>query len=176
MELTEGTIYLGLKIRYPVAGDPERYHWFIWLTGDEQSSTCVHATSSGKYLCKLPHKNMTNSRISSAGAFQFEAKPSSSEAVSAIISISRPSGRNLYALTESLREIPLETPQEDQGQVFNCRVWVRQAIRVLEGQGVLKCDNLEALEAEALRYADANREAVEQGAAGAGIYASVHCR
>lgn len=128
-------------------------------------------------LCKLPHKNMAHSRITSpAGAFQFEAKPSSSEAVSAIISIARLDGRNLNTLTESLREIPLETPQEDQGQDFNCRVWVRQAIRALEGQGVLQCDNLEALEAEAIRYADANREAVEQGAASAGIYASVHAR
>lgn len=50
MQLTEGTVYLGLKIRYPAAGDPERYHWFIQLTGDEQSSTCVHATSSSKSL------------------------------------------------------------------------------------------------------------------------------
>lgn len=96
--------------------------------------------------------------------------------MSAIITIARLDGRNLNTLIESLGEIPLETPQEDQGQDFNCRVWVRQAVRVLEGQGVLKCDNLEAREAEAIRYADANREAVEQGVASAGIYASMHCR
>ncbi|KIM49061.1 hypothetical protein M413DRAFT_94659 [Hebeloma cylindrosporum] len=155
--LTGGTVYLGLKIRYPTAGDPERYHWFIWLTDDGQSSICVHATSS-------------------TGAFQFEAKPSSSEAVSAITSIARLNGRDLNTLIESLGEIPLETPQEDRGQEFNCRVWVRQAIRMLEGLGVLKCDDLAALEAEVIGYAEANREAVEQGATSAGIYASLHCR
>lgn len=56
----EMELYLGLKIRYPAAGDPELYHW---LTGDGHSNTCVHATSSSKYLCKLPRKIVTNLRI-----------------------------------------------------------------------------------------------------------------
>jgi len=103
MELTEGTVYLGLKnIRYPTAGDPERYHWFIQLrVMGRAAPACMRPAAVS--LCKLPHKNMANSRTtSSAGAFQFEAKPSSSKAVSAIISIARLNGRNLNTLTESL--------------------------------------------------------------------------
>jgi len=109
---------------------------------------------------------VTNSGISLAGAFQFEAKPPTaaiSQAVSTLTSIGRLTERDVTALIKWLRKIALETPQE--GQEFSCRVWVRQVVRLLEGQGVPECDDFDALEAEVLGYAEANRESVEQGAA-----------
>jgi len=118
---------------------------FIWLTCDGQSTTCGPArkrlASSSKYLRKLPHQKVRNSRISSAGAFQFETKPASSDR------------RNFDNLTRSLRDGDIAGGS----RFHNCRIWVRQAIHVLEKQS-----DLEELEAEVMRSACS--------------YASVHWR
>ena len=57
-----------------------------------------------------------------------------------------------------LKGIPMTIPQEDVGiePKFTCRVWWKQAIRLLSDRGYIKCDNVQALENECIEYAKTN--------------------
>ncbi|KAG7091275.1 hypothetical protein E1B28_010324 [Marasmius oreades] len=148
MSLPGNSISIGLTIRYPPPGDPENFHWLMWLVAaDTKNGICVHANNN-------------------SGAFKFEAKPwnaATSQSLSALVQIGTLNKHTIETLTALLKAIPMASPDEDRGAVFNCRIWVREAVRVLERNGVLKCDSVDALQAELLQYAQENRENVEQG-------------
>ena len=62
-----------------------------------------------------------------------------------------------------LKGIPMTIPQEDVGiePKFTCRVWWKQAIRLLSDRGYIKCDNVQALENECKAYAETNDRSQE---------------
>lgn len=80
------------------------------------------------------------------------------------------SGRLGNNTTESLeallQDIPMKVvdPGEARTQEFNAKMWVRQAIRVLHGAGVINCPDVLALEEEILEYANENDIATGLGA------------
>ena len=63
-----------------------------------------------------------------------------------------------------LKGIPMTIPQEDVGiePKFRCRVWWKQAIRLLSDRGYIKCDNVQALENECKAYAVTNDRSQEE--------------
>ena len=68
------------------------------------------------------------------------------------------------SLFQLLKEIPMTIPQEDIGiePKFTCRVWWKQAIRLLSDRGYIKCDNVQALENECKAYAVTNDRSQEE--------------
>ena len=51
----------------------------------------------------------------------------------------------------------------DEHVKFSCRIWMREAVRVLNKQGVIVCEDVDALEKECEAYAEKNRGTVETG-------------
>ncbi|KAF9560138.1 hypothetical protein CPC08DRAFT_762926 [Agrocybe pediades] len=144
-------IALGLTIRYPTDGSPGTYHWLIWVSEDGVSGTCAHATND-------------------TGAFTFEKKceniGTSRNNLSALIQIGSLRGtHSVDDVVEILEKVPMKSPagSEDEHVRFTCRIWIREAVRVLNSAGIIACGDVNALEEECKAHADANREAVELG-------------
>jgi hypothetical protein len=62
-----------------------------------------------------------------------------------------------------LRPIKIAVPVIDQAREpkFTCRVWFREAIRVLNNVGMLKCEDVDALKEECKEYGKANQPVFE---------------
>ncbi|KAF4610720.1 hypothetical protein D9613_007125 [Agrocybe pediades] len=148
----KNTITLGLTIRYPANdSDPDNYHWLIWIVSEDGvNGTCAHATNQ-------------------TGAFQFEKKVESAGTsrnnLSALIQIGSLGKYSVDDVVPILEKIPMESPagSEDENIKFSCRIWIREAARVLNKAGIITCSDVNALEKECEGYADANREATELG-------------
>lgn len=57
----------------------------------------------------------------------------------------------------------METPQEDLPAPWDCRVWVKAAVRLLNDKKILKCDKLHLLLYELEDFANDARNWVELG-------------
>ena len=62
-----------------------------------------------------------------------------------------------------LRAIPLVTPECDAPHPFTCRIWFREAVRVLGKHGMVNYRSIDALERELTSLADENGNAVALG-------------
>ena len=62
-----------------------------------------------------------------------------------------------------LSDIPLATPECDAPHPFTCRIWFREAVRVLTVHGAGVCPSVDALEKELTGLADANGDSVAFG-------------
>ncbi|KAJ7862484.1 hypothetical protein B0H14DRAFT_2740207 [Mycena olivaceomarginata] len=62
-------------------------------------------------------------------------------------------------LRDHLEPVSMSIPVIDQAREpeFNCRVWFREAVRVLDQAGILQCQDVDALEAECKSYAMGNQ-------------------
>ncbi|GBE80526.1 hypothetical protein SCP_0302410 [Sparassis crispa] len=47
-----------------------------------------------------------------------------------------------------LKDIPMQTPVADLPQSFSCRIWFKEAVRVLSNNGIIRCPAVSRLEAE----------------------------
>ncbi|RDX43042.1 hypothetical protein OH76DRAFT_1390924 [Lentinus brumalis] len=59
--------------------------------------------------------------------------------------------------------IPMATPVCDSPHPFTCRIWFREAVRVLNGQGMVTCRAINALEKELTMLGDENGNSVALG-------------
>ncbi|KAI0354728.1 hypothetical protein OH77DRAFT_487112 [Trametes cingulata] len=66
-------------------------------------------------------------------------------------------------IDDLLRTIPLTTPDCDAPHPFTCRIWFREAIRVLGKHSMVFCRSVDALERELVDLADDNGNAVALG-------------
>ena len=62
-----------------------------------------------------------------------------------------------------LRAIPMATPECDAPHPFTCRVWFREAVRLLCEEGVVVCPSVDVLEKELTGLADDHGNAVALG-------------
>ena len=75
-----------------------------------------------------------------------------------------PAGTSPVEIDNLLRTIPLMTPACDAPHPFTCRIWFREAVRVLDGQRMVKCrPRVDALEKELTMLADENGNSVALG-------------
>ncbi|KAF8157191.1 hypothetical protein B0H34DRAFT_712641 [Crassisporium funariophilum] len=85
--------------------------------------------------------------------------------------------RTMEEITTLLEPIPITLPDCDTATEhrFNCRVWVKKAIRVLDEEGVLSCSDAYAVvDGELRKYAEENGEAIARGTGGPKVYVSQH--
>jgi len=62
-----------------------------------------------------------------------------------------------------LAPIPMSTPDADKPQQFSCRIWFKEAVRVLHERGVIRCPDVDRLETELRLLAEERWLLVEQG-------------
>ena len=63
-----------------------------------------------------------------------------------------------------LRDVPLATPQCDEPHGFTCRIWFREAVRMLIAQGMVTVwHSVDALEKELAGVADGDEDNVVVG-------------
>ena len=75
-----------------------------------------------------------------------------------------PAGTLSIDVDNRLRTIPLTTPPCDAPHPFTCRIWLREVVRVLDGQHMVKCrSTVDALEKELTMLADENGNSVALG-------------
>jgi len=89
----------------------------------------------------------------------------------ALLQIGQMGKHSIESLVKELGEVPMHNTQEEKG-FFNCRVWLGQALADLVKYSVIHCDNIPALEKEAIHEADKVKEAVEQGKSKAAVNVS----
>ncbi|KAI1794776.1 hypothetical protein LXA43DRAFT_86372 [Ganoderma leucocontextum] len=150
--------------------DPPRFHWYIFVPNaadaahlDVQSGLKMHATTD---YSPPPSATTDPERL-----WCFDATPTTlatdEGGLAAAATIGRlellgrlEDGRGLRAL---LAQIPMAVPEADKARepVFTCRVWVREALRRMHGEGYVWCPDVDALEEEMWRYGRAAARAIE---------------
>lgn len=164
-------ICITLIIRYPFDfGDEEFYHWMFWLpVGDSESGRCLHVTNESKSLYYLDSRRFILF-LGPGGEWEFEERSlreNGSKRAAAVGKIGY--CNDIDRFVAILESIPMVTPPEDintyfwSDKSFDCRVWIRQALRLLIRENIIKCDNIAELEKELLHHAAQNRSKVEKG-------------
>ena len=75
-----------------------------------------------------------------------------------------PAGTSSVDVDNLLRTIPMTTPACDAPHPFTCRIWFREAVRVLDHQHMVKCrSTVDTLEKELTMLADENGNSVALG-------------
>lgn len=136
-----------------LSADPPRFHWLIFVPtpgqGDEkvQTGMKLHAVRILElFIDGVP-----------MGDWTFQAMPftlAASETVVAAAVIGQLRDKTIEQLVELLSKIPMLVPAVDAHREpqFTCRVWVREALRRMHGAGFIHCIDVDAMEAEMLRY------------------------
>ncbi|KAM5541505.1 hypothetical protein V8D89_004695 [Ganoderma adspersum] len=73
------------------------------------------------------------------------------------------SGEGSASIASLLRHVPLVTPEYDEPHPFSCRIWFREAVRVLIAQGAVACQSVDAMEKELTELADADGDSIVVG-------------
>ncbi|KAH6894972.1 hypothetical protein BKA70DRAFT_791071 [Coprinopsis sp. MPI-PUGE-AT-0042] len=144
--LTRGDISIALLGR----SMPGEYHWAICPAYDDTKAYKVHAKQvSSHWFFEDPpvFEDLIKSDIITADV-KIGALKSTDQS-------------DFDAVVDLLRQIPMETPEIDQGvePKFTCRVWLREAVRVLHRNGYIECPDVNALEKECEEVAEPNHPA-----------------
>lgn len=85
--------------------------------------------------------------------------------LTALIKVGSLGTHTVESVVAILEQIPMASPAgtEDEHVKFSCRIWLREAIRVLNQQGIIACNDVNALQAECEKHADTNKENIELG-------------
>lgn len=125
-----------------LGGDPPRFHWYLYVQNpDSSSGTKIHATGmNGKWWYKQ---------------IEYSLQHDPAVAAVAIIGKLNTTIHTLDYLDAVLKEVPmLEVAHADVGREpkFTCRVWLREALRRMHDAGFIHCPDVDAMEAEMVRY------------------------
>ncbi|KAI0784703.1 hypothetical protein C8Q75DRAFT_723927 [Abortiporus biennis] len=71
--------------------------------------------------------------------------------------------RTYKEIDEFLKQIPMKAPPDDLPQRFTCRIWFKEAIRVLNKRGVIRCTSVNSLETELRMYGEEHWRLTELG-------------
>ncbi|KAG6815639.1 hypothetical protein H0H87_010383 [Tephrocybe sp. NHM501043] len=116
----------------------------------------------------------------STGHFIFEAKPQyllASLTLCVVLKIGTTRGISTEQITPLLESIPMNLTQYDlrTEAYFDCRVWLKQAVRVLASRGIITCIDADAVVNGELRtYALDNYNAIIQGYGRSKSYVSTY--
>ncbi|KAJ7862123.1 hypothetical protein B0H14DRAFT_3859340 [Mycena olivaceomarginata] len=125
----------------------DTFHWAICVPINSKEAAKYHANNAGgKWLFEdpVPLHSIIKSRTISAAVKIGSLEPNVS-------------GKDI--LRDHLEPVSMSIPVIDQAREpeFNCRVWFRKAVRVLDQAGILQCRDVDALEAECKSYAMGNQ-------------------
>ncbi|RPD61105.1 hypothetical protein L226DRAFT_534753 [Lentinus tigrinus ALCF2SS1-7] len=142
--LTPNAIYAALYWR-----TDGKYHWALIVTDSSVSGKKLHATNL---------EDPTTWRYASDDFdVSAEWKPL---VILAQIGVA---SEGTSSVDDILRMIPMATPACDSPHPFTCRIWFREAVRVLIAQGMVTCRSVDALEKELTLLADDNGNSVALG-------------
>ncbi|KAI0370005.1 hypothetical protein BV20DRAFT_966989 [Pilatotrama ljubarskyi] len=147
--LTPNTIYAALYWRAD-----GKYHWALIVADTTTSGQKLHATN-------LDHPEVW---CYANDAFDVSTEWKPLVILGHIGAVSNVgAGEGSSKVDELLRTIPLETPECDAPHPFTCRIWFREAIRVLSTHGMVSCRSVDVLERELVDLADDTGNAVALG-------------
>ncbi|KAF4563675.1 hypothetical protein EYR40_003199 [Pleurotus pulmonarius] len=131
-----------LALHY-LGSDPLRFHWTLFV----QSR---NASAGTKFHAVLDASTETGWAYDST-AFTLHT----SQSVAAAAIVGKIAFGTVADLGTLLSEIPVGVvPDTDKGRekVFSCRVWIREALRVLNNKGHIDCPDVDAMEKEMWEY------------------------
>nr|VWO96038.1 Ubiquitin ligase complex F-box protein GRR1, putative [Ganoderma boninense] len=139
--------------------NPPLFHWLLFVPKPGQGDSKV------QHGIKV-HAVQDYSSGQSAVTWAFEAAPftlATSGSVTAAAVIGHLKDKTEEQLVNVLATIPMVVPAVDiaRENVFDCRVWIREALRRLHGAGFIHCPDVDALEAEMWGYGRPAAGAVE---------------
>lgn len=126
--------------------EPGTFHWSICIPISPRHAIKLHAKSVGNdhwffESDTLPQEDLESSPIIAVAVRLGQLLP-----------------EDLENVVQLLKAIPMVIPEVDQAVEgrFTCRVWFKEAVRVLNQAGYVRCDDVGALEKECKEYALAN--------------------
>lgn len=149
--LTVGDIYCALSSR----GDGS-FHWALAIPMDTKTAVKIHATNpAGTWKYEATDRDISHSETIcvlvkiGVSAAQYHTFPISHVFLGRITSTN-----TVDRICKLLEPIPMEVPTvfKDSEPKFTCRVWVKEACRVMDAMHIIKCSNVVVLEKEILGY------------------------
>ncbi|KAH8119767.1 hypothetical protein DFH11DRAFT_6271 [Phellopilus nigrolimitatus] len=141
-------LYIGLFFREASALNPELFHWTLLAkTHDKPTGILIHAASPVGWAFEVKD-------------YKFEA---SNTSVVAVKIGSLGSTISSEYLTQILRQVPIGRSMYEVPRVWNCRIWIRDAVRVLHQSKIINCPDVDALEAEVSQVGAVYRDGFTPG-------------
>lgn len=150
-------IYLTIHIR--PGSFPPRYHWGIFIPHPPSNSIGIER---GVNFHMVDHVRAPYWRFEA----DFNYNLNDSAYVAAAIVIGQLRRSSIEQIHQLLYQIPIDVvPIEDidSENTFSCRVWIREAIRVLHRAGIIRCDSVDDLEWEMRGYGERARYFSDHG-------------
>ncbi|KAL1952059.1 hypothetical protein VTO73DRAFT_1208 [Trametes versicolor] len=145
---------LNMKMDETTLEGTPTFHWHIWVPDRDATRERLCAGTKMHALGRRS-RNPDGTLTERWGyeSTEFTLTTSHTVAVAAILG-HLPAGKTVVDLDQVLSEIPMSVPVVDQGREreFTCRVWIREAMRRMHAHRYIHCPNVDALEAEMLRY------------------------
>ena len=148
--------------------DPPTFHWMLFFPSPKQENDGANIADESKYHGHKVHVTVVQAPDAQPGEIAwkwvYECVPftlvTSRSLAAAVIIGFIPSGSSFEDLEPHLAEIPLSVPPADayHEPIFTCRVWIRQALRVLHAKRILWCYNIDLMEDEMREYGEAAHE------------------
>ncbi|KAL1659960.1 hypothetical protein EV122DRAFT_253083 [Schizophyllum commune] len=126
------------------------FHWTIGAAVDTANALKMHATNvQGGWAYEKKMHNIIKSQTACVA-----------------VKIGQLSSTDVIdRVSSTLERIPMSIPSIDQSieRVFTCRVWVKEAVRVLAANGFISCSDVAGLEREVKGYGQAQDEKTISG-------------
>ncbi|KAI0093263.1 hypothetical protein BDY19DRAFT_922981 [Irpex rosettiformis] len=117
------------------------FHWAICVSVDDSNATKMHVTNlSGGWVYEKIMDSIVKSQTACVAVKIGELS----------------STRDIEPVSNLLENIPMLIPTIDQSieERFTCRVWFKEAIRVLTANGIISCPDVYKLERELKAYGE----------------------
>lgn len=156
--------------------DPPLFHWFIFVPFAEEADTNIQQG----YKINAIENFSTGTKVYEFDRTTYTLATSMSVAAAAVIGrLPDQPGHTLEDLVTLLSAIPVNVvPDVDKEREtkFTCRVWVREAVRLMNANGYVRCPDVNALEEEMWGYGRKAIEALDDGSfTKATLYTAAHC-
>ncbi|KAI0672552.1 hypothetical protein C8Q78DRAFT_990949 [Trametes maxima] len=128
------------------------FHWAIGASADTAHVVKMHATNlQGGWVYEKKTENIVESQTACVAVKIGQLSSDWTDVVDRVSNI--------------LEQIPMAIPSVDQSieRVFTCRVWLKEAVRVLAANGFIYCADVAALEREVKAYGQAQDEKTISG-------------
>lgn len=136
------------------------FHWFLFIPDHDISGKT--AVQSGHKIHAKIDQSVRDTRRWVFESTPFNLATSTSSLATAAVIGHFEYGKTFRDLERLLARVPLSVPYADVGREkeFTCRVWIRQALRVMHAAGLIYCPRVNALEDEMKRYGKAAQKAL----------------
>jgi hypothetical protein len=131
----------GIYVILSSIGSPGRFHWGIYLKLSQAMGFVAHARHPTESLSSLEWE------LEYSQNFTLE----SSVSLILALKVGTLQTSRYRAYENALRDPTLM--EDSDGEDFTCRIWVKRALRKLDEDGFIKCDDVDAVETEAVDLA-----------------------